>query len=176
MLTRRRMLSQLGAAGAAIAALRTSIGFAAAPSTVKTAVNFDIPRGACDCHVHIFDPAGFAYASNRVYTPPEATIADLRELQAALHFERVVIVTPSIYGTDNSCTLDAIRQLGARARGIAVIDELAIVGVGRAHRFSVTDRTPVLFGPSRNLAHVTQDTVRVSAVHAIELFDRDRPW
>jgi predicted TIM-barrel fold metal-dependent hydrolase len=122
MLTRRRMLTRLGAASAAIAALRTSIGFAAAPSTVKTAVDFDIPRGACDCHVHIFDPAGFAYASNRVYTPPEASIADLRALQAALHFDRVVIVTPSVYGTDNSCTLDAIRQLGTGARGIAVID------------------------------------------------------
>jgi predicted TIM-barrel fold metal-dependent hydrolase len=34
----------------------------------------------------------------------------------------VVIVQPSVYGTDNSCTLDAIRQLGTRARGIAVID------------------------------------------------------
>jgi predicted TIM-barrel fold metal-dependent hydrolase len=122
MLTRRRMLSGLGAAGVAIAAPRTPIGFAAAPSTVKTAVDFDIPRGACDCHVHIFDPAGYAYASNRVYTPPEASIADLCELQAALHFDRVVIVTPSVYGTDNSCTLDAIRQLGTRARGVAVID------------------------------------------------------
>jgi len=36
--------------------------------------------------------------------------------------DRVVVVQPSVYGTDNACTLDAIRQLGSRARGVAVID------------------------------------------------------
>ncbi|MGH7094954.1 MAG: amidohydrolase family protein, partial [Stellaceae bacterium] len=33
-----------------------------------------------------------------------------------------VIVQPSVYGTDNSCTLDGMRRIGARARGVAVID------------------------------------------------------
>jgi predicted TIM-barrel fold metal-dependent hydrolase len=47
----------------------------------------------------------------------------MRTLHRALHMDRVVIVQPSVYGTDNSCTIDAIRQLGARARGIAVIDD-----------------------------------------------------
>src|SRR5205823_9621814 len=31
-------------------------------------------------------------------------------------------VQPSVYGTDNSCTLDGMRRLGPRARGVAVID------------------------------------------------------
>src|SRR5215475_8838955 len=113
MLTRRRMLAS-AAAGVALHTLRADAGRAAAP-TVRTAVDFDIPRGACDCHVHIFDPAGFPYASNRVYTPPTASLQDLHDLQTALHFERVVIVQPSVYGTDNSCTLDAIRKVGAHA-------------------------------------------------------------
>jgi predicted TIM-barrel fold metal-dependent hydrolase len=43
-------------------------------------------------------------------------------LQKRLGFERVVIVQPSVYGTDNSCTLDALKKLGGRARGVAVID------------------------------------------------------
>ncbi len=111
------------AAGAATAALRPRGAFATAPSTVKTAVDFDVPRGACDCHVHVFDPVHFPYDSKRAYTPPEASIDDLRDLQSALHFDRVVIVTPSVYGLDNSCTLNAIRELGARARGVAVIDK-----------------------------------------------------
>jgi predicted TIM-barrel fold metal-dependent hydrolase len=122
MLTRRRMLSRLGAAGAASVAFKAGSGFAAAPSTVKTPVNFDVPRGACDCHVHIFDPAHFPYFSGRLYSPPEASIDDLRGLQSALHFDRVVIVTPSVYGVDNSCTINAVRELGAHARGVAVID------------------------------------------------------
>jgi predicted TIM-barrel fold metal-dependent hydrolase len=121
MLTRRRMLAS-AAAGTALIALRAATACAAAP-TVRTAVDFDVPRGACDCHVHIFDPEHFPYANERVYTPPTASVADLRDLQTALHFDRVVIVQPSVYGTDNSCTLDAIRQLGARARGVAVIDQ-----------------------------------------------------
>ena len=37
-----------------------------------------------------------------------------------------MIVQPSVYRTDNTCTLDAMRQLGPKARGIAVIDEKAV--------------------------------------------------
>jgi predicted TIM-barrel fold metal-dependent hydrolase len=35
--------------------------------------------------------------------------------------DRVVIVSPAVYGTNNDSTLDAIRQLGDRARGIALV-------------------------------------------------------
>ena len=91
-----------------------------------TAVNFDIPPGACDCHVHVFgDPVRFPFAQERVYTPPPASVEELLALQAALRLERVVVVQPSVYGTDNSCTLDAVRRMGARARAVAVIDETA---------------------------------------------------
>src|SRR5439155_7168425 len=89
-----------------------------------TKVNFDVPAGACDCHVHIFgDPQRYPFFSGRVYTPETASVAELRALHQALHMDRVVIVQPSVYGTDNSCTLDAVKQLGSRARGVAVIDE-----------------------------------------------------
>ena len=52
---------------------------------------------------------------------------------------------PKIYGTDNSCTLDAVAQLGANGRGIAVVhpgiddDELHRLHAGgiRGLRFSV---------------------------------------
>src|SRR5260370_37608719 len=108
MLTRRAILSHMGAAGAASVTLRAGAGLAAGPSTVKTPVNFDVPRGACDCHVHIFDPTRFPYFSGRLYSPPEASIDDLRALQTSLHFERVVVVTPSVYGVDNSCTVNAV--------------------------------------------------------------------
>jgi predicted TIM-barrel fold metal-dependent hydrolase len=90
----------------------------------KTAVNFDVPPGACDCLTHIFgDAAEFPMSPARTYTPPPASIAEIQALQRALHFTRVVIVQPTIYGTDNACTLDAIRRLGEGARGMAVVDE-----------------------------------------------------
>jgi predicted TIM-barrel fold metal-dependent hydrolase len=44
-------------------------------------------------------------------------------LHKALHIERVVIVTPSVYGTDNSSTLFGMKARGAAARGVAVIDD-----------------------------------------------------
>src|SRR3954466_5216008 len=89
----------------------------------STKVNFDVPAGACDCHVHIFgDPQRYPFFSGRVYTPETASVAELRSMQEALHMQRAVIVQPSVYGTDNSCTVDALKELGARARGVAVID------------------------------------------------------
>src|SRR5204863_449535 len=89
----------------------------------STKVSFDVPSGACDCHVHIFgDPKRYPFFSGRVYTPEMATVEELRLHQTALHMDRVVIVQPSVYGTDNTCTLDSVRQLGSRARGVAVID------------------------------------------------------
>ena len=88
-----------------------------------TRVGFAVPDGACDCHVHVFgDPQRYPFASGRVYTPETASIAELRACLDALHMDRVVIVQPSVYGTDNRCTVDAVRELGRRARGVAVVD------------------------------------------------------
>ena len=84
---------------------------------------FAVPAGACDCHVHVFGPADrFPYAAGRTYTPGDASIADLLALQRGLGMERVVIVQASPHGTDNACTLDALRRIGPCARGVAVID------------------------------------------------------
>ena len=86
----------------------------------------------------LFDPARFPYDKGRIYTPPKASLDDLRSLQAALGFDRVVIVAPSVYGIDNACTIDAVRQLGACARGVVVLgksvtaaelDDMTEVGV-----------------------------------------------
>jgi predicted TIM-barrel fold metal-dependent hydrolase len=44
-------------------------------------------------------------------------------LHRALKIKRVVIVTPSVYGTDNSATLFGMKARGLDARGVAVIDD-----------------------------------------------------
>lgn len=108
---------------AATALLRTRESFAKA-SQPATPVDFEVPPHACDCHTHIFgDPAKFPLWSGRVYTPETALPAEMSALHRALHMERVVIVTPSIYGTDNSATLYGMKARGATARGVAVIDD-----------------------------------------------------
>lgn len=81
-----------------------------------------LPGGACDCHTHVFGPAAaYAFDPGRTYTPGEADVEALRAHQAALGLDRVVIVQPSCYGTDNRCTLDAVRRLGGSARAVAVV-------------------------------------------------------
>jgi predicted TIM-barrel fold metal-dependent hydrolase len=89
-----------------------------------TPVNFDVPDGAIDCHTHIHgDPAKFPFFAGRVYTPEPASPEEMAALHKALHIQRVVIVTPSVYGTDNSATEFGIKARGNDARGIAVIDD-----------------------------------------------------
>ena len=121
MTTRREILKKAAAASAAILAGPVRSAFAMA-SQPKTPVNFDVPRDSCDCHTHVFgDPKRFPFFDGRTYTPESASAAELQKMHRALHVDRVVIVQPSVYGTDNSCTLDAIRQIGPTARGVAVI-------------------------------------------------------
>jgi predicted TIM-barrel fold metal-dependent hydrolase len=120
MLTRRSILLASIAAGVTMPN-RTVLANAAQPSTP---VNFDVPAGACDCHTHIHgDPAKFPFFAGRVYTPELASPEEMSALHQALHVERVVIVTPSVYGPDNSATLFGMKARGPTARGVAVIDD-----------------------------------------------------
>jgi predicted TIM-barrel fold metal-dependent hydrolase len=122
MLTRRELLIG-GAMATAAGMLRGTTTLRAKAAQPATKVNFDVPAGACDCHVHVFgDPQRYPLFAGRTYTPETALVSEVRALLTALHMDRVVVVQPSVYGTDNTCTLDAIRDLGAQARGIAVID------------------------------------------------------
>src|SRR5271169_5569934 len=120
MLTRRKML--LGTvAGAALMRAGSVFAKAAQPAT---AVNFEVPAGACDCHTHIHgDPAIYPFFAGRVYTPETALPEEMATLPKALHMQRVVSVTPSVYGTNNSSTLYGMQARGVDARGVAVIDD-----------------------------------------------------
>ena len=114
MLTRREVL---------IAATASRAMFAKA-SQPATPVNFAIPAHACDCHTHMIgDPARFPFLPGRTFTPETALPEEMSALHRALHIERVVMVTPSFYGTDNSCLLYGIKARGATGCGIAVIDD-----------------------------------------------------
>jgi len=79
------------------------------------------PANACDCHMHIYD-AKYPTAPSATLKPPDALVADYKLLQKRIGTTRNVVVTPSTYGTDNRVTLDAMAQIGATARGVAVVD------------------------------------------------------
>lgn len=79
-----------------------------------------VPPRACDCHVHVYG-ARYPSVPGARLTPPDATVPMLRAMQRRLGLERVVLVTPSTYGTDNASLVDGLAALGARARGVAVV-------------------------------------------------------
>ena len=84
---------------------------------------FDVPPGAADCHAHVIGPfTMFALQEERSYTPPEAPLAAYRTLLDTLGLQYGVVVQPSVFGTDNACTLDALAKHRNRLRGIAVVD------------------------------------------------------
>jgi predicted TIM-barrel fold metal-dependent hydrolase len=68
-------------------------------------------------------PEKYPFFAGRVYTPEPASPEEMAALHKALHIERVVIVTPSVYGTDNRATLEGIKFRGETGRGVAVIDD-----------------------------------------------------
>jgi predicted TIM-barrel fold metal-dependent hydrolase len=120
MLNRRHLLLASVAAGVTMSS-RTVL---ANPSQPSTPVNFDVPAGAVDTHTHIHgDPAKFPFFAGRTYTPEPASPEEMAALHKALHIQRVVIVTPSVYGPDNSATLFGMKARGNDARGVAVIDD-----------------------------------------------------
>jgi D-galactarolactone isomerase len=149
VLVGRRVVLQ----GAGCAALAAATGIATKNVRAQQAVPYSAgteapklkaPAGATDCHMHIYD-SRFPIAPTATLRPPDAHVDDYRLLQQRIGTERNVIVTPSTYGTDNRCTLDAMRTIGSRARGVAVVDtsvtdtalkEMAAAGI-RGVRFNL---------------------------------------
>jgi D-galactarolactone isomerase len=124
IVSRRAFLMGMEAAVAAAGGLQAS--YVTAQESVPWSSGVEAPKlkapaNACDCHMHIYD-SRFPVAPTATLRPADATPADYRLLQKRIGLTRNVVVTPSTYGTDNSCTLDAIAKIGATARGVAVVD------------------------------------------------------
>ena len=95
---------------------RVFIGALASVSAARNA-----PANAADCHLHIYE-SRFPADPKSTLRPADATVADYRLVQKRLGFARCVVVQPSTYGVDNRCMLEAMRQLGRDARGVAVVN------------------------------------------------------
>ena len=83
---------------------------------------FAVPPGACDAHFHVFEP-GYPHVPHPHYTFPDATIDQYLAMTAALGLERMVLVQPSFYGTDNRLLADTLKRLGPRCGGVVQIEE-----------------------------------------------------
>jgi 2-pyrone-4,6-dicarboxylate lactonase len=123
---------------------------------------FVLPAGAVDAHCHVFGPgAEFPYATERKYTPCDASKQQLFALRDHLGFERNVIVQATCHGADNRALVDACIASGGKARGVATVrrtitdDELqALHAAGvRGVRFNFVKRL-VDFTPKDELMEI----------------------
>jgi 2-pyrone-4,6-dicarboxylate lactonase len=82
------------------------------------------PAGSGDCHAHVFGPqTRFPYVDKAAYIPPDATPEQYAHMLRTIGCNRAVLVQPSVYGTDNSCMLAALRCGVFAFRGVAVVEE-----------------------------------------------------
>jgi D-galactarolactone isomerase len=82
------------------------------------------PAGACDTHMHFYDKK-YPLAPTAASAPPaDGSVDSYRALLRRIGIGRTVVVQPTAYGKDNTCTLEGMAALGKdKARGVAVIDE-----------------------------------------------------
>jgi predicted TIM-barrel fold metal-dependent hydrolase len=74
-----------------------------------------------DCHVHVFDSAAAARSGH--YQPVDRPLAQIEAVASAHGVGHLVLVQPSVYGTDNRVMLQALSMQPGRHRGVAVVDE-----------------------------------------------------
>lgn len=80
------------------------------------------PAGATDTHMHFYGPYDrWPLPATSWNRPPEATLAQYREVQKRLGLERVVVVQAAGYGYDNTVTMDNVGAIGETARAIVVV-------------------------------------------------------
>ena len=92
------------------------------PETTRPRVAF--PPDSCDAHVHIFGPQWeYSHVPNPIYIANDASVEDLRKMLGVLGCQRAVIVQPSYYGTDNRCTIDAVKAGNGDFRGIVALSD-----------------------------------------------------
>jgi predicted TIM-barrel fold metal-dependent hydrolase len=84
-----------------------------------------LPPGAIDCQIHIYGPMDqYPVKPDALYEPHQLRLADAEAMHRRLGISRGVLVSPTVYGTDNRCMIDALREDGgARWRGGAVIGD-----------------------------------------------------
>ena len=90
----------------------------------NTTPRFAMPPQACDAHFHVFEP-GYPHVPDPLYTFPDGTVDQYLRVADHLGIERMVLVQPTFYGTDNRLLVDTLRRIGPRCRGVVRLDDTA---------------------------------------------------
>ncbi|KAG0158509.1 hypothetical protein PDIDSM_6024 [Penicillium digitatum] len=96
-------------------------------SSATVSLKQRLPSKSWDSHMHVVEPERFPVSPKAVYKPAAHTLPEALAFESELGVENLVFVQPSVYGTDNSCLLDALRRLGpSRGRAVFVVDPATI--------------------------------------------------
>lgn len=81
-------------------------------SAPARALSRPLPEGTWDSHMHVVGNVDkYPLAANAQYKPTPHTLSDGSAFYSSLGIKNLVFVQPSIYGNDNSCMLDALREV-----------------------------------------------------------------
>jgi predicted TIM-barrel fold metal-dependent hydrolase len=98
---------------------------------------FRMPAGACDTHFHVFEP-GYPHVPDPLYTFPDGTTGQYLAMAEALGVERMVLVQPTFYGTDNSLLAGTLKRLGPRCAGVVrIADDATDAELDAFHQIGV---------------------------------------
>ncbi|MFC3683403.1 amidohydrolase family protein [Hydrogenophaga luteola] len=78
-----------------------------------------VPPG-WDCHIHVFTPTHPAQAGH--YRPVLRDLGEIEQAAAPLGVGHLVLVQPSVYGTDNTLIMRSLARRPGRHRGVVVVD------------------------------------------------------
>ncbi len=89
-----------------------------------------------DCHVHVFDASAAARSGH--YQPVDRPLSQIEALAQSHGIAHLVLVQPSVYGTDNGVMLRALSVEPGRHRGVAVVaDDVTDAELDAMHALGV---------------------------------------
>ncbi|KAH0337536.1 amidohydrolase, partial [Aureobasidium melanogenum] len=98
-----------------------------------------MPVGAWDSHMHVTSP-DYPLATSAAYKPSLHSLDHAMTFEKTIGINNIVLVQPSIYGNDNSCLLDALKEIGpTHGRGVVAFDpdDIASDTLQKWHRLGV---------------------------------------
>lgn len=96
------------------------------------------------------------------YTPPVCKLAQWQAAAATANIQRVVLVQPSVLGTDNTLLLEVLRETPGQHRGVVVIDrDVSDATLAAMHDLGVRGVRFNLVSPVGTVADVDAIVVRI---------------
>lgn len=130
------------------------------------------PAEGWDCHVHVFSAAAPIRAGH--YVPADRPLGEIERAAQAHGIGRLVLVQPSVYGTDNTVMLQALEASAGRHRGVAVLDPaVGDDALDRLHRAGVRGVRFNLVSPA---GHAGDLGAAHDELHRLAPRLRDRGW